>query len=156
MAIRLPRVPGVSCLKRMEMVGRLPVAGAPAPTSPPTHDEEEPPDALVRDAVVAMFAGALERHVRRLKNRREDLARNAKLTPGQVTANLARETRRSLDLLARDCEAALRITEKLGAGQGALALLFEEAQRLIELEAEPSEVAARLVSNLLPASEARA
>jgi HK97 family phage portal protein len=66
---------------------------------------------LVREALIAIYAGAMERYAKRLSNRRADLEKRA---PEKVEANLAAERERSLAAVRNECLDADRICARAG------------------------------------------
>ncbi len=124
-------------------------AAAPPTPDRPAPDEEKPepppvrkptpgkPPVSARDAVVAMFADAFGRHVRRVANRRADIKRE--LTDAERASFRAR--------LVEDCASALALAKR-GASGDAGTVSLETFADALDAGEPPEKAAERFVGGI--------
>lgn len=136
-----------------------PPGSAPAPKPPRDAPEDggageedmpEPMDALVRKAVTAMSAGALERYAKRIENRRADLV---KRHPADVVASsIAEERKRLRPWIAAELQPARSVLVEARGGALLADVTFahavETAASSIDNGTDARAVAAAFVSAL--------
>jgi HK97 family phage portal protein len=103
---------------------------------------------VVREAICALFASAMERYAKRLSNREQDLRRR-NLPESQVAGNLAQERERLRPWLLDECSNAMALISKVGGGEplGDTVVLIAADQ--VDNGAAPRDVAGQLVAQFL-------
>jgi HK97 family phage portal protein len=123
--------------------------GASTDSTNDTIQEENigPANQIVKEAVVALFASAIDRYAKRLQAREKDLRKHAKRA--SVETLMAEERIKLRPWLLDECGNALQLLEKLGIKDDTTAIL--SAVDDVDNGVQPQLVAEHLVTHLLEA-----